>query len=157
MGGALFSAEQFAVGCNGSWCGDLSCFSERAGISTYSRSDGRNKVFFALSGENFDGHNFLNAAAESGCCALCISRSFTGVVPDLPLLKVDDVLAAYQSLAAFHRRSFPELTVAGVTGSVGKTSTKEMVRAIFTEFTNDADAVLYTVGNTNNHIGVPRN
>ena len=66
MGEALFSADQFAVGCGGSWEGDLSRFPEKAGISTDSRADGCNKVFFALSGENFDGHNFLNAAAASG-------------------------------------------------------------------------------------------
>lgn len=155
--GAVFSAAEFASGTSGSWRGDLSAFPEAAGISTDTRSDGKNKVFFALSGENFDAHNFLNAAAASGCCALCIRRSFAGEVPPLPVLEVDDVLKAYQQMSAMHRRRFPELTLAGITGSVGKTSTKEMIRAIFTRYAGDPEAVLYTIGNTNNHIGVPQN
>ena len=72
-------------------------------------------------------------------------------------MKVDNVLTAFQQISAFHRRRFPRLTVAGITGSVGKTSTKEMIRAIFNRYAGDPDAVLYTIGNTNNHIGVPQN
>lgn len=134
MSEAVFSAGEFALAANGKWVGDLSRFPERAGFFSDTRVDGKGKVFFAFSGENFDAHNFLDAAAAAGCCALCIKKSFTGKTPDLPLLKVDDVVKAFQALAAYHRQKFPELVVAGVTGSVGKTSTKEMVRAIFTEF-----------------------
>ena len=157
MSEAVFSAGEFALAANGKWVGDLSNFPERAGFFSDTRVDGKGKVFFAFSGENFDAHNFLDAAAAAGCCALCIKKSFTGKTPDLPLLKVDDVVKAFQALAAYHRQKFPELVVAGVTGSVGKTSTKEMVRAIFTEFAGTPDAVLYTLGNTNNHLGVPQN
>ena len=154
---ALFKAEEFLRGTGGVWEGNWKSLPSAAGISTDTRSDGRNKVFFALSGENFDAHNFLDAAADSGCCALCIRKDFTGKVPDLPLLRVDDVLIAFQQMAALHRRRFPDLVVAGITGSVGKTSTKEMLRAIFSCHAGDPEQVLYTVGNTNNHIGVPQN
>lgn len=152
-----FTAAEFAQATGGEWVGDLSAFPERAGFFSDTRLDGKNKLFFAFSGENFDAHNFLDAAAAAGCCALCIRKNFTGKTPDLPLLKVDDVVKAFQNLAAYHRRAFPELVVAGVTGSVGKTSTKEMLRAIFVEFAGTPDAVLYTIGNTNNHLGVPQN
>ena len=155
--GALFTASEFALAVNGSWEGDWSSLPGQIGISTDTRQDGRGKLFFALSGENFDAHDFLDSAAKSGCCALCIRRDFTGVIPELPCLRVDDVLIAFQQISAFHRRRFPQLTVAGITGSVGKTSTKEMIRAIFSYYTGDPDAVLYTIGNTNNHIGVPQN
>ena len=154
---AGFSASEFAGGTSGTWFGDLSSFPASAGISTDTRANGIGRVFFALSGENFDAHNFLDAAAASGCCALCIRRDFSGKTPDLPLLKVDDVLVAFQKMAALHRRRFPELILAGITGSVGKTSTKEMLRAIFTHYAGAPEAVLYTLGNTNNHVGVPQN
>ena len=157
MSATTFSAAEFAEATGGKWFGNLSNFPERAGFFSDTRTDGTKKVFFAFSGENFDAHSFLDAAAAAGACALCIKKSFTGKTPDLPLLKVDDVITAFQNLAEFHRRSFPELKIAGVTGSVGKTSTKEMVRAIFTEFAGTPDAVLYTIGNTNNHLGVPQN
>ena len=157
MSEVVFSAEELARITGGVWEGDLSAFPEKAGLSSDTRQDGKNRIFFAFSGENFDAHNFLDAAAASGCCALCIRKDFTQAVPELPCLRVDDVLSAYWKLAAFHRSLFKELVVAGVTGSVGKTSTKEMVRAIFTEFAGTPDAVLYTIGNTNNHFGVPQN
>lgn len=74
----------------------------------------------------------------------------------VPVLAVADPLWSYQGIARLHRRRFPELTVAAVTGSVGKTSVKEMLRAIFTAAAG-AERVLYTVGNTNNQVGVPQN
>lgn len=157
MAEAVFSADEFALGTGGTWQGDLSAFPARAGFFSDTRIDGTGKVFFAFSGVSFDAHDFLDAAAAAGCCALCIRKNYTGKTPDLPLLRVDDVFTAFQKLAAFHRNQFSNLTVAGITGSVGKTSTKEMVRAIFTEFAGTPDAVLYTIGNTNNHIGVPQN
>ena len=157
MDGATFSIAELQSAAAGVWQGDLSVLPERIGISTDTRSDGTGKIFFALAGENFDAHDFLDKAAASGCCALCIRKDFDGAVPDLPKLRVDDVLTAFQRMAGFHRLRFPELCVAGITGSVGKTSTKEMLRAIFAEYTGDENAVLYTLGNTNNHIGVPQN
>ncbi len=154
---ALFTASELAQAVNGHWEGDPDLLPRQIGISTDTRQNGEGKIFFALSGENFDAHNFLDSAASSGCCALCIRKDFAGNIPALPCLKVDDVLSAFQQISAFHRRRFPQLTVAGITGSVGKTSTKEMIRAIFTSYTGDPEEVLYTIGNTNNHIGVPQN
>ncbi len=157
MSTAYFSAEELAFASGGRWNGDTSVLPAAMGISTDTRSDGSGKIFFALSGVSFDAHDFLDKAAASGCCALCIRKNFTGFRPALPCLEVDDVLSAYQQTAKFHRNRFPALKVAAVTGSVGKTSTKEMVRAILTGYTGDAETVLYTIGNTNNHIGVPQN
>ena len=71
---------------------------------------------------------------------------------------MDDKLRAYWQLAHFHRMRFPRLKVAALTGSVGKTSVKEMTRAICAAACADPDReVLATVGNTNNHFGVPAN
>ena len=157
MSAACFSAEELAFATGGKWSSDTSTLPPAMEISTDTRIDGRGKIFFALAGESFDAHDFLDKAAASGCCALCIRKDFTGFRPELPCLEVDDVLRAYQQTAKFHRNRFPKLKVAAVTGSVGKTSTKEMVRAILTGYTGNPDAVLYTIGNTNNHVGVPQN
>ena len=129
-------------------------------IVTDSRKDCRGALFLALKGENFDGHAFIEAAAASGAAAVCIQRD--AVTPEikarlnLPVIEVDDTLAAYQRLARCHRRRFEGLKTVALTGSSGKTSTKEMLRAICVA-AYGADAVLATEGNTNNQVGVPQN
>jgi UDP-N-acetylmuramoyl-tripeptide--D-alanyl-D-alanine ligase len=128
-------------------------------IVTDSRKDCNGALFLALKGENFDGHAFLEAAATAGAAALCVERGT--VSPELktrltiPVLEVDDTLLAYQQLALAHRRRFPDLKVIALTGSSGKTSTKEMIAAVLEA--GFPGAVLKTEGNTNNHFGVPRN
>ncbi len=127
------------------------------GAYTDSRQSGEGKLFIAVAGEKFDGHDFLEAAAQSAA-AVCIDRRKRSAAAkvNIPVIAVDDTVAAYQALARSFRRKNPALKVVGVTGSVGKTSVKEMVRAILTEAAGE-EQVLATLGNTNNHIGVPQN
>ena len=127
-------------------------------VVTDSRVDCSGALFVALSGENFDGHDYLDKAISSGATALCVSAEyadFSKVPEDVPVVIVEDTLAAYQALARHHREKM-DCTVIGITGSSGKTSTKEILKTILVQAFG-ADAVLATEGNTNNHVGVPQN
>ncbi len=153
-----FTARELAEATGGRWLDGREPDSVR-GVFTDTRQDGCGRLFFALSGENFDAHDFLPAAIAAGAAALCAAESKQSKLPaplPVPVLLVEDPLRAYQQTARLHRLRFPELTVAGVTGSVGKTSVKEMLRTIFSAAAGE-EHVLYTVGNTNNQVGVPRN
>ncbi len=154
---AKFSGEELIQAACGEWLNGKMPEKPLA-VYTDSRVEGRNSMFLALTGEKFDGHDFLSKAIENGAEALCISaeKKIPADCP-VPVLMVNDTLEAYQKIANFHRRRFPELRMAAVTGSVGKTSVKEMLRAIFTAAAGYESKVLYTVGNTNNQVGVPQN
>ncbi|MFH1138922.1 MAG: UDP-N-acetylmuramoyl-tripeptide--D-alanyl-D-alanine ligase [Pseudomonadota bacterium] len=118
------------------------------GISTDSRSTRPGELFFALKGEKFDGHDYLAAALEKGAAAAVVS----GPAPGFPgvRLEVPDTLTALGDLAACLRGRFP-IPAAAVTGSNGKTTTKEMVVEILQRKRN----VLSTKGNFNNLVGLP--
>ena len=135
------------------------CLEVICGAYTDSRQDGSGKVFFALRGERFDGHDFLAQAVAAHAAALCVENGKKEFASSfgIPVFAVADTLRAYQDLANFFRRKNSKLTVFGVTGSVGKTSVKEMLRAICVSAAGNADVVLATEGNTNNQIGVPQN
>ena len=128
-------------------------------VLTDTRADLTGALFIALKGENFDAHNFLINAQNAGAVAICINQS---TAPELykeikvPLILVEDTLLAYQKIANFYRKSFKDLTVIAITGSVGKTSTKDILKTIGIKKFGE-EAVLYTLGNTNNQIGVPQN
>lgn len=122
----------------------------------------RGALFVAIRGETKDGHSFLRQAAETGAGAVCVDdrELDAGTLAALraaavPRLQVTDTLRAFQELARAHRLRFPQLTVVAITGSCGKTSTKEMIAAVLEA--KWPGAVLKTEGNTNNHFGVPRN
>lgn len=121
------------------------------GIATDTRQISGGELFVALKGERFDAHDFLAQAQARGAAAAVVRRG-TAPVPGLPLYGVDDPRAALGLLARARRRVLsPGTPVVAITGSTGKTSTKELVRA--------ALAPRYTVhataGNLNNEIGVP--
>jgi UDP-N-acetylmuramoyl-tripeptide--D-alanyl-D-alanine ligase len=121
------------------------------GVATDSRQPIADNLFFALKGENFDAHDFLEQAKAAGATAAVVRRDTPGV-PGLPFFEVGDPLVALGQLARARRRLLPpEAPVVGITGSSGKTSTKEMIRA--------ALAMRYRVhatsGNLNNLVGVP--
>jgi UDP-N-acetylmuramoyl-tripeptide--D-alanyl-D-alanine ligase len=121
-------------------------------VSTDSRTVKRGELFVALSGENFDGHKFIEDVAKAGASGAIVSQSWTGRVPDnFALLRVPDTLRAYQDLAANYRKSLP-LKVLGITGSNGKTSTKDFAAAVI----GRRFRVTKTEGNFNNHVGLPR-
>lgn len=119
-------------------------------ISTDTRTLAPGALFVALSGERFDGHDHLAAAARAGASGAVVRRG-TPPVPGLPLIEVDDPLAAYGLLARARRRGIKGPVVA-ITGSNGKTSTKELVAAVLrTRFRVHATAL-----NLNNLVGVPQ-
>ena len=118
-------------------------------VSTDSRKIEKDAVFFALKGENFDANDFALKVAEEGIASLVVADRKT-----LPkherLIIVDDTLKALQDLAAYHRAQ-SKATVLSITGTNGKTTTKELVSAVLAKKYN----IIHTMGNLNNHIGVP--
>ncbi|PST85004.1 UDP-N-acetylmuramoyl-tripeptide--D-alanyl-D-alanine ligase [Pedobacter yulinensis] len=123
-------------------------FLEYPKISTDTRKIGNGSLFFALRGENFDANDFATEALNRGAAFAVVDKQD---LPEHPqLIRVPDTLNALQELAAFHRQQLG-ITVIGLTGSNGKTTTKELVRAVLAE----KFPVFATEGNLNNHIGVP--
>lgn len=118
-------------------------------VTTDTRNCPEGSIFFALKGPNFNGNLFAGKALETGC-AYAVVDEWGCDVPDERLIVVEDVLATLQKLANFHRRTL-KVPIIGITGTNGKTTTKELVAAILAkEF-----SVAFTQGNLNNHIGVP--
>jgi UDP-N-acetylmuramoyl-tripeptide--D-alanyl-D-alanine ligase len=116
-------------------------------VSTDTRALKQDALFVALSGPNFDGHEFVAAAQECGAAGALVSHV---VHSDLPQVVVKDPLEALSAFAREWRRQF-NLPLIGVTGSNGKTTTKELIGAILSRL----GPTLITRGNLNNHIGVP--
>ena len=119
-------------------------------ITTDSRTAQCGDLFFALVGENHDAHDFVPDVLAKGATAV-VSRGDCAELSGC--LKVDDTLAALQTLAAAWRKQLNPF-VYGITGSSGKTTVKEMLASIL-RTAHGADAVLATAGNFNNHIGLP--
>src|SRR5215469_7949368 len=121
-------------------------------VSTDSRTIKPGELFVALRGENFDGHDFIEAGAKAGATGALVDLNWTGRVPNnFALLRAIDTLQSYQTLAANYRRSLA-LKVLAITGSNGKTSTKDFAAAVLAR----RFRVTKTEGNFNNHVGLPR-
>jgi UDP-N-acetylmuramoyl-tripeptide--D-alanyl-D-alanine ligase len=121
-------------------------------ISTDSRTIKAAELFVALHGENFDAHDFVEAAAKSGAAGAVVNRNWKGHVPkNFALIRALDTLHAYQQVAANYRRSLT-LKVLAITGSNGKTSTKDFAASVLAR----KFRVTKTEGNFNNHVGLPR-
>lgn len=125
-------------------------------ITTDSRECPKGSIFFALKGETFDGNRFAVASLEKGCAyAVVDDKSVVDAAKEGPfagrIILVDDVLLAFKALAREHRRQF-HIPVIGITGTNGKTTTKELIAAVLSEKYN----VLCTQGNFNNDVGVPK-
>src|SRR5437016_10824712 len=121
-------------------------------ISTDSRTIKKGELFVALHGENFDGHKFVEATAKSGGAGAIVDLKWNGKVPaKFAIIRAEDTLVAYQSLAASYRKSLP-LKVLAITGSNGKTSTKDFAASVL----GRKFRVTKTQGNFNNHVGLPR-
>ena len=120
-------------------------------VCTDSRSVREGDLFVALRGEHFDGHAFVAQAAAAGAVAAVVDGAFTGETDaDFALVRVADTLVALQTIATRYRASLP-LRVVALTGSSGKTSTKDFLAAVLGE----KFRVVKTEGNLNNHIGLP--
>src|SRR6202165_974110 len=121
-------------------------------VSTDSRTVKRGELFVALRGENFDGHKFVEKAAQPGAAGAVVDQGWRGKVPSgFAIIRTTDTLRAYQDLAANYRKSL-SLKVLAITGSNGKTSTKDFAAAVL----GRRFRVTKTEGNFNNHVGLPR-
>lgn len=119
-------------------------------ITTDSRNCSQNSIFVALHGEHFDGNAFAAAALANGSAYAIIDNPEYHDPEDSRMLLVDDCLDTLQRLANHHRRTLG-IKILAITGTNGKTTTKELIATVLSEVHN----VLYTHGNMNNHIGVP--
>ncbi len=133
--------------CGGQLSGDGSVLVSR--ISKDTRSIEPGDLYLALGGENFDGNEFVAAASDKGAAAAIVDGEVSAAA-GLPLIRVADSLVALQKLAAAWRDSL-SLRVVGITGSSGKTSTKEFTAAVLAA----RFQVNKTLGNFNNHFGLP--
>jgi len=120
------------------------------GIAMDTRTIRVGGVFFALIGESRDGHSFLTDAVGRGAAALVVSKIPKAATGDAAVVLVGDTLRALGDLAAAHRRKF-NISVAAITGSVGKTTTKEMTAAVL----GTRGITIKNLGNFNNEIGLP--
>jgi UDP-N-acetylmuramoyl-tripeptide--D-alanyl-D-alanine ligase len=123
-------------------------FRDAAGVSTDSRTLQSGQLFFALSGPNFNGNQFAKQALDKGAIAVVVDEDIS--ITDKRVLRVENTLNSLQNLSTKHRSSLGT-TIIALTGSNGKTTTKELIHSVLsTTFTTGA-----TQGNLNNHIGVP--
>lgn len=126
---------------------DLSQLS--TGVQTDTRSLKPGEVFVALRGERFDGHDFVDQAIAQGAIVAIVDDDYENT--DLPILKVRNTLTAYQQIGQWWRQNF-DIPIIGITGSVGKTTTKELISAVLAT----QGKVHKTFSNFNNEIGVPK-
>ena len=119
-------------------------------VETDSRTIHAGSLFVPLVGERFDGHAYINAALEGGAAGCFTQRERESYLPGKFYIKVDSTQRALRDLAKYYKKKFP-IPVVALTGSVGKTTTKDMVAAVLGE----KYRVLKTEGNLNNEIGVP--
>lgn len=133
---------------NGRFFGDENLLTQYiSGVSIDSRTVKPNELYVAITGKKFDGSEFANAAYDAGALAALSERE----IKDVPYILTDDSVSAFQNLAAYYRGLF-DIPVIGVTGSNGKTTTKEMTASVFSQIYN----VHKTEGNLNNQTGVPQ-
>src|SRR4030081_3341313 len=121
-------------------------------ISTDSRTIKKGELFVALRGENFDGHKFVETTAKAGAAGAIVDLKWKGKVPTrFAVIRAEDTLLAYQNLAANYRKAL-SIKVLAITGSNGKTSTKDFAASVL----GRKFRVTKTQGNFNNHVGLPR-
>lgn len=147
---ASFTAAEIAMVTGGVLTGDPA--TRVTGVCTDSRAVRPGNLFVALRGESHDAHRFVDGALAAGAAAVLVSDRSGGVA-----IRCDDTLAALGKLASFHRARWESegaRAIVAITGSAGKTTTKELCAASVAAALGD-DAVLYTRGNLNNRVGVP--
>ncbi len=127
---------------------DIKADIEITGVSTDTRTINKGDLFIALSGERFDAHDYINVAEENGAAAVVCSRD---VEAGVPVLYVDNTLSALHRLAAYYKSKL-DIKVVAVTGSNGKTTTRDMTAAVL----SSKYKVYSTAKNFNNEIGLPK-
>ena len=147
----MFSLWLFSYFCGTMTIEEVySLFKKCSGVTTDSRKCGPGLIFFALKGERFDGNEFVRGALEQGCPYAVMDNAAVYDASDSRMILVDNVLSVLQKVAAYHRRELGT-PVIGITGTNGKTTTKELTNAVMSSTYN----VMCTQGNLNNSIGVP--
>ena len=149
---AAFTLEE-VLAATGGTLARLGQVTRFPGVTTDSRALAAGELFVAIRGDTHDGHGFAGDAARRGAGAVVVERPLGGSAPGCGVILVRDTLAALGNLAAFHRRRRRPRVVA-ITGSNGKTTTKEMLAAIL-ERALGAGRVLRTTGTQNNLVGLP--
>ena len=117
-------------------------------VNTDTRNIEKNDMFFALKGDNFNGNKYAKQAIEKGAKYAIVDEAAFATHTDIIL--VDNVLESLKKLASFHR-SYLSIPIIALTGSNGKTTTKELINSVLSQKFNTTA----TIGNLNNHIGVP--
>lgn len=146
-----FTVRDALNACKGEFCGDESALDRIvASVSSDSRTAGENSLFVAFKGARADGHRFMAACLKNGA-SCCISERAPEGEHETPCIVVKSSLAAVGDIAAWQRRRY-DIPVIGITGSVGKTTTKEMVSAVL----NRSFKTHKTEKNFNNELGVPQ-
>lgn len=144
----MFTTTEIAKATGGELIGGEA---EVSSVSTDTRTLEKNALFIAVKGERFDGNDYIEQAAQSGAAAAISDRPAGSVSAGIPIIYVQDSRAAQLKLARHYRQKF-SAKLCGVTGSVGKTSTKDMIYAVLSA----GFRTLKTEGNFNNDIGLPR-
>ncbi|MFA9486495.1 MULTISPECIES: UDP-N-acetylmuramoyl-tripeptide--D-alanyl-D-alanine ligase [unclassified Moraxella] len=142
----LWQKDNLQAATNGRWSGEFDAQSCR--ITTDTRKIEQGDIFLAIKGENFDGHDYVEMAKEKGAVLAIVSEQ---VASDLPQLITGDTKKALGLLGKYRRDAHPDLMVVALTGSSGKTTTKEMLGHILSQIA----PTLITRGNLNNDLGVP--
>lgn len=142
----IWHKDNLQAATNGTWQGEFNKKSVK--ITTDTRVIKQGDIFLAIKGDNFDGHAFIDVAQEKGAVAVIVD---TVVDSKLPQLIVGDTKKALGLLGQYRRNEHPDLTVVALTGSSGKTTTKEMIGSILGLIA----PTLITRGNLNNDLGVP--
>lgn len=142
-----FTIREIMQAANGSFTGDCSLLDEKITTTVIdSRRSVPGSLFVAIKGEKTDGYNYIPSAVENGALCIISDRAYDGY----PCVIVNDPVKALQDIAAAYRKKL-NITVIGITGSVGKTTTKEIVASVLAE----KYKVIKTEGNFNNGLGLP--
>ena len=141
--------ENITKACDGKYVGDEALLGKQiTGAVTDSRQVEKGFLFIPIKGERVDGHDFIPQVFDQGALAVLSEKELDN--PAGPYILVDSSTDAMKEIAAFYRKNLT-IPVVGITGSVGKTSTKEMISSVLSQKFN----VLKTAGNFNNEIGLP--
>ncbi len=143
--------NEIANSCNGEFIGDVSLKDTTvSSIAIDSRKVIKGTLFIAIKGERVDGHNYINQTFENGAICAVSEKRIDNISANTPYILVKSTLQAIKDIATYYRTKF-NIPFIGISGSVGKTSTKEMIYSVLSQ----KYAVHKTQGNFNNEIGVP--
>ncbi len=144
------TVRELLAATDGKLLGDVSLDTTISGVETDSRAVHDGDLFVAIRGENIDGHQFITGALEGGALGCLTAVPPKEAVPGKFYVLVEDTVQALGQVARAYKAKFP-IPVIGITGSVGKTTTKDMIASVLSQ----KFRVLKTEGNYNNEIGLP--